>query len=117
MNVLRTPKTLPGPELGIPALGFQGWYEARHGCAAYAEMVRIPRADWAETYRFLRTPALESAGTARQQKSSEDCYKLRTNRHLALLFHASHILPALVVANAPQKEPLDNDLFNHDKRR
>jgi hypothetical protein len=31
MNVLRTPKTLPGPELGIPAFGFQAWYEARHG--------------------------------------------------------------------------------------
>src|SRR6266853_5014779 len=36
MNVLRTPKSLPGPELGIPALGFQSWYEARHGPAAYA---------------------------------------------------------------------------------
>ena len=34
MNLLRTPKTLPGPELGIPALGFQSWYEVaiRRGC-------------------------------------------------------------------------------------
>src|SRR5713101_4903539 len=40
MNVLRTPKTLPGPELGIPALGFQSWYEARHGHAAYAAFER-----------------------------------------------------------------------------
>ena len=31
MNLLRTPKTLPGPELGIPAFSFQAWYEARHG--------------------------------------------------------------------------------------
>src|SRR5262245_59031376 len=44
MNVLRTPKTLPGPELGIPALGFQAWYEARHGRDAYAAFERIPRA-------------------------------------------------------------------------
>src|SRR3954468_15721305 len=43
MNVLRTPKTLPGPELGIPAFGFQAWYEARHGEAAYAAIERIPR--------------------------------------------------------------------------
>src|SRR5579863_2015177 len=28
MNLLRTPKTLAGPELGIPALSFQAWYEA-----------------------------------------------------------------------------------------
>src|SRR6266567_2915222 len=47
MNVLRTPKSLPGPELGIPAFGFQSWYEARHGRPAYAAFERIPRAAWA----------------------------------------------------------------------
>ena len=36
MKRLRTPKTLPGPELGLPGLSFQAWYEARHGEAAYA---------------------------------------------------------------------------------
>src|SRR5579859_5748554 len=48
MNLLRTPKTLPGPELGIPALSFQAWYEARHGQDAYAAIDRIPRTDWAD---------------------------------------------------------------------
>jgi cation diffusion facilitator CzcD-associated flavoprotein CzcO len=48
MNLLRTPKTLPGPELGIPALSFQAWYEARHGQAAYAAIDRIVRTDWAD---------------------------------------------------------------------
>ena len=33
MNVLRTPKSLAGPEFGIAALGFQAWYEARHGAS------------------------------------------------------------------------------------
>src|SRR6478752_6979269 len=47
MNLLRTPKALPGPELGIPALSFQAWYEARHGRDAYAAVDRIPRLDWA----------------------------------------------------------------------
>jgi len=47
MNMLRTPKGLPGPELGIPALSFQGWYEARHGQAAYDAIERIKRIDWA----------------------------------------------------------------------
>src|SRR5712691_5931209 len=54
MNVLRTAKSLPGPELGIPALGFQSWYEARHGRAAYAAIERIPRADWAEYLGWYR---------------------------------------------------------------
>jgi len=47
MTMLRTPKSLPGPELGIPAFSFQGWYEARHGQAAYDAIERIARPDWA----------------------------------------------------------------------
>jgi cation diffusion facilitator CzcD-associated flavoprotein CzcO len=54
MTVLRTPKTLPGPEFGIAGLAFQAWYEARHGAAAYAAMLRIPREDWAEYLRWYR---------------------------------------------------------------
>ncbi len=54
MNVLRTPKTLPGPEYGIAAFSFQAWYEARHGAAAYAAIERIPRADWAEYLSWYR---------------------------------------------------------------
>ena len=54
MNVLRTPKTLPGPENGIAALSFQAWYEARHGAAAYTAIERIPRADWAEYLAWYR---------------------------------------------------------------
>jgi cation diffusion facilitator CzcD-associated flavoprotein CzcO len=54
MNVLRTAKTLPGPELGIPALGFQAWYEARHGREAYAAFERIPRTAWADYLAWYR---------------------------------------------------------------
>src|ERR1700744_3815057 len=54
MNLLRTPKSLSGPELGIPALGFQAWYEARHGAAAYSAMDRIPRLLWAEYLSWFR---------------------------------------------------------------
>jgi cation diffusion facilitator CzcD-associated flavoprotein CzcO len=54
MNVLRTPKTLPGPEYGIAALSFQAWYEVHHGEAAYAGIERIPRTDWAEYLAWYR---------------------------------------------------------------
>src|SRR5215831_15517182 len=30
MNLLRTPKSLTGPEIAVAAFGFQAWYEARH---------------------------------------------------------------------------------------
>lgn len=54
MNLLRTPKNLPGPELGVPALSFRAWYEARHGEAAYAALDRIPRLDWAKYLSWYR---------------------------------------------------------------
>src|ERR1700733_1666872 len=54
MKLLRTPKNLPGPELGIPELGFQAWYEARHGAEAYAALDRIPRVTWAEYLSWYR---------------------------------------------------------------
>ena len=55
MNKLRTPKSLPGPELGLPGLSFQAWYEARHGEAAYAEIDRIARVDWAAYLDWYRS--------------------------------------------------------------
>jgi FAD-dependent urate hydroxylase len=54
MNLLRTPKSLTGPEVGNPAFSFQAWYEARHGAEAYAAIDRIPRTDWAEYLRWYR---------------------------------------------------------------
>jgi FAD-dependent urate hydroxylase len=60
MNKLRTPKSLVGPELGVSALSFQSWFEARFGATAYESIDRIERTRWAEYlawYRhFLRIP-------------------------------------------------------------
>lgn len=54
MHKLRTLKSLVGPELGITALGFQQWFEARHGRDAFAALDRIPRADWAAYIAWFR---------------------------------------------------------------
>lgn len=54
MQQLRTPKNLVGPELGLPALGFQAWYEARHGEAAFAALDRIPRLEWPQYLSWFR---------------------------------------------------------------
>jgi cation diffusion facilitator CzcD-associated flavoprotein CzcO len=55
MQKLRTPKNLSGPELGLPGLSFQAWYEQRHGEAAYAEIDRIQRVDWAAYLDWYRS--------------------------------------------------------------
>lgn len=54
MNTLRTVKTLPGPDMGIPGLGFRSWYEAAHGEDAYERINRIPRTVWAEYLAWYR---------------------------------------------------------------
>jgi len=54
MHVLRTPKTLSGPEYGIAALGFQAWYEARHGAEAYRAFDRAPRRAWIDYLSWYR---------------------------------------------------------------
>jgi cation diffusion facilitator CzcD-associated flavoprotein CzcO len=54
MHKLRTPKILPGPELGLPGLSFQAWYEGRNGVAAYEALDRIPRLDWATYLDWYR---------------------------------------------------------------
>ena len=48
MHQLRTPKTLPGPELGNPALSFRAWYETLNGAEAFDALDRIPRLAWAD---------------------------------------------------------------------
>jgi FAD-dependent urate hydroxylase len=54
MHKLRTPKSLSGPELGLPGLSFQAWYEARNGTAAYEAVDRISRVDWAAYLDWYR---------------------------------------------------------------
>jgi cation diffusion facilitator CzcD-associated flavoprotein CzcO len=54
MHKLRTPKNLPGPELGLPGLSFQAWYEACYGAARYDALDRLPRLDWAAYLDWYR---------------------------------------------------------------
>lgn len=55
METLRSPKHLPGPELGIDALTLRSWYEAKYGEEAYAEIVRCGTELWADYVMWFRT--------------------------------------------------------------
>ncbi len=46
MPTLRSPKEFTGPDLGMPSLTFQAWYEAQHGAAAWERLHLIGSADW-----------------------------------------------------------------------
>jgi cation diffusion facilitator CzcD-associated flavoprotein CzcO len=54
MEVLRTPKTATGPELGIPELSFQAWHEAQFGAEAFEAFEFISREDWARYLHWFR---------------------------------------------------------------
>ncbi|AQT04761.1 NAD(P)-binding domain-containing protein [Acetobacter persici] len=54
METLRSPKTLTGPCLGLPALTFRAWYEARFGVDAWEDLGFIPRVTWMEYLRWFR---------------------------------------------------------------
>lgn len=57
MSVLRTPKVPPGPELGLPSLSFQAWYEAAYGVEAHAALPAVPREIWADYVDWFRAAA------------------------------------------------------------
>ncbi len=54
MLTLRSPKDVNGPDLDIPSLTFQAWYEAQHGDAAWAPLGKIPKGDWADYLLWFR---------------------------------------------------------------
>lgn len=54
MKTLRTPKHMTGPDLGIPNLTIQAWFEAQHGAGAWAKMGLIPKETWAAYLSWYR---------------------------------------------------------------
>jgi cation diffusion facilitator CzcD-associated flavoprotein CzcO len=46
MSMLRTPKDLTGPDLGVGSLTFRAYYEALHGARGWEALFRITRPDW-----------------------------------------------------------------------
>lgn len=54
MAMLRTPKDLSGPELGVPSLSFRAWWEAQHGAEAWERMYRVPRTAWMDYLNWFR---------------------------------------------------------------
>ena len=54
MPILRSPKHLTGPDLGVPSLTFRAWYEAQHGVEGWAALYKIARLDWLRYLLWVR---------------------------------------------------------------
>ncbi len=46
MRTLRSPKTLTGPDLGLPSLTYRAWHEAVYGPQSWNSLEMIARQDW-----------------------------------------------------------------------
>ena len=54
MRTLRSPKTLSGPALGLPALSFRAWFLSQFGGAAWDRLEKIPNGQWMAYLRWYR---------------------------------------------------------------
>ena len=54
MDILRSPKHLTGPDLGVAALTYRAWHEAKYGMAHWERLHKIPRLDWAAYLLWVR---------------------------------------------------------------
>jgi cation diffusion facilitator CzcD-associated flavoprotein CzcO len=54
MEILRSPKHLTGPDLGVPSLTFRAWYEARFGADGWEALHKVWRLDWRDYLLWVR---------------------------------------------------------------
>jgi cation diffusion facilitator CzcD-associated flavoprotein CzcO len=54
MPHLRTPKAVTGPDLGVPSLTPQAWFEARFGEGSWERIDTVPRLAWHEYLAWYR---------------------------------------------------------------
>ncbi len=57
MQTLRSPKQLTGPDLGVAALTYRAWHEAKFGIDDWEALGKVPRLYWAEYLLWVRDTA------------------------------------------------------------
>jgi cation diffusion facilitator CzcD-associated flavoprotein CzcO len=54
MDILRSPKHLTGPDLGIASLTYRAYHEAKFGVEHWEKLHKIDRVEWARYLRWVR---------------------------------------------------------------
>jgi cation diffusion facilitator CzcD-associated flavoprotein CzcO len=54
MPTLRSPKDQTGPDLGLPSLTFEAWYDAAYGAGSFARLDMIPSLEWHHYLQWYR---------------------------------------------------------------
>ncbi|MDD9913857.1 MAG: NAD(P)/FAD-dependent oxidoreductase [Rhodospirillaceae bacterium] len=81
MKSLRSPKTLTGPALGLPALTFRAWFTAQFGADEWDRLGKIPKEQWMEYLvwyrRILDLPIENGVRLLDIEAAAEDLVALR----------------------------------------
>jgi cation diffusion facilitator CzcD-associated flavoprotein CzcO len=116
MEILRSPKHLTGPDLGVAALTYRAWHEAKYGVEHWQKLHKVARLDWAAYLLWVR----ETAGLAVENEVEitslnlkEDSIEVRTNTST---FHARKVVLALGRDGSGDLRWPDFETFNPDNR-
>lgn len=97
MKTLRSPKTVTGPDLDIPSLTFQSWFEAQFGAEAWSSLGRIPNALWSSYLcwyeRVLGLP-VEAGTTVTALRPYADRVEVDVEGATPRTLHARHVVLA-----------------------
>jgi cation diffusion facilitator CzcD-associated flavoprotein CzcO len=84
METLRTPKTLTGPDLGLPGLTFRSWCNARYGDRTWEGLDRIPRTWWMDYLTWYRAvlalPVQNESRVVSVEPIRPDLFRVEVNR-------------------------------------
>ena len=79
MPILRSPKHLTGPDLGIPSLTFRAWYEAQHGAEGWTRLYKVLRLDWLHYLLWVRKTVdleVENGTSLRKVEPADDLLRV-----------------------------------------
>jgi cation diffusion facilitator CzcD-associated flavoprotein CzcO len=86
-----------GPDLDIPSLTFQSWFEAQHGAAAWEALGKIPKAMWCSYLawyeRVLALPVQEGV-TVTGLRPTDDHVAVDVSGHAEPTLYARHVVLA-----------------------
>ena len=82
MDILRSPKHLTGPDLGVATLTYRAYHEAKFGVAHWQQLHKIDRVEWARYLMWLRETVgipVENGITVRAIEPEPGAVRVATN--------------------------------------
>jgi cation diffusion facilitator CzcD-associated flavoprotein CzcO len=83
MDILRSPKHLTGPDLGVASLTYRAYHEAKFGTAHWQQLHKIDRVEWARYLLWVRETAgipVENGGAVRTVELERGAVRISTAR-------------------------------------